>query len=280
MTIKSACKLLVIIIFILFYSISISFAEEKKYPPYPDVWGYELPWPKKDSMRSNIEISKMQNGDYLVTYIKKIIDTKRSDGSCCNSFFEFEGISFFSGIKKRFTVEEFNEFWRNNHENKVKKDSIVFKDGSSIERINTGAGRSPDPFYSYYIVKKDKDGKVIYDKILLYLLEKPKKVKIDKNAERNWDYKNNYYLNKVENIYPIFIPLDDDSFLLYNGGGNFIIRYDKNFNTKTSLQNNKIFFVDRKDILNKLADKSNNNDQLTNDIIAKYLLNLKKEGEK
>ena len=41
-------------------------AVAKKYPPYPDVWGYELPWPGKDDRDSSMSIYKMPDGDYAV----------------------------------------------------------------------------------------------------------------------------------------------------------------------------------------------------------------------
>ena len=71
----------------------------KKYPPYPDVLGYELAWPDKNSRDSQMTVYRMSNGDYVATYIKHAFQGKRADGSCCDSTdlkLDFAALSFFS----------------------------------------------------------------------------------------------------------------------------------------------------------------------------------------
>ncbi|MGH9958427.1 MAG: hypothetical protein ACREBC_15060 [Pyrinomonadaceae bacterium] len=57
----------------LLYGISFSYAAEpeKHYPPYPDVWGYELPMPRKDDSSTGLDPTRLPNGDYGLLSLKK-----------------------------------------------------------------------------------------------------------------------------------------------------------------------------------------------------------------
>ena len=257
-----------------------SFAQEKKYPPYPDVWGYEFPWPEKDSRRSGIDIAKMPYGDYKITYVKKWIKIKRKDGSCCDLVGRFVEISFFSEGSKELTEKEYNEFWNKNRSKRIRDNKAILSNGKLIEQVSTAtSAHCPDPFYDYYIIKKDKDGKTIDKKMLLYLYESPQRTNINRYCERNSSYQKDHILKWVENVYGKFVPLEDDTFLIYDASGNIIIRFDGNFNTKSSLINSRLFLIDRtiyEKIYNSLAKEGKINDQDVNDSIANYLKGLKK----
>src|SRR5690349_2477652 len=71
--------------------------QTRKYPPYPDVWGYELPWPDISNRQSAISIFSLLDGDFLATYVKHTSKQRRKDGSCCEYQSEDAGLSFFSG---------------------------------------------------------------------------------------------------------------------------------------------------------------------------------------
>jgi len=265
----------IIVVFNLFLLIFISLSsteETKKYPPYPEVWGYEFPWPGKRNRYAAIDVAKTPNGDFVVTYIKNW-------GEKIN---KYEGILFFSGKKKDFTKSDYNEFWRKNKELKEKK--VLFNDGTVVEQISIAtSAHCPDPFYDCYIAKKGKDGKFIDKKMLLYLYDEPLRSNINRYCERNTSYNKDYILKKVDNVYAKFVPLEDGTFLIYDAEGNFIIRFDENFNTKSTLMSRKVFLISRSDyekIYDKQAKESKINDQAMNDVIAKYLINLKEEDKK
>lgn len=266
-------------VFLLLFLCSVSFsnAEEagKKYPPYPDVCGYEFPWPEKNDRDSRISIAKMPDGDYMIRYIKKRTWIKRKDGHK-DPVRQYGYVSFFTG--KTYSMEEItildkeNKFsWMLDKKTQTK---VVFKDGSEI-------GLKDDPvgnFYtSEYTVRKDRSGKILSETILMYLYDKPVKTRINQDAERNWEYKGKYYFEKVYDISTLFIPLEDDTFLLYDAGGNIIIRFDKDFKTKSSLINNKVFVLDRKKT-NDILWKTGIDDQALNNDMADYLIKLKKEA--
>ncbi|MDI6761507.1 MAG: hypothetical protein QME83_00600 [Thermodesulfobacteriota bacterium] len=278
---KNRTVLFIILLFLLIF-ISWSFAEEKKkYPPYPDVWGYRLPI--AEGISPLVSVGKMANGDYIVSYDKE----KKEDG-----FYRFLWITFFAGVNKEFEKDEWGKFWKKMREEKREleyesRPKITFSDGSAIEYRSPhgwgGGGRCDDPF-AIFFHKKDKDGKIVGGKTLLYLYDKPVKDDLNPYCERNMNYNKNYYFKKVENIHVgRLLPLEDDTFLILFKVPNSLlfIRFDRNFNTKRSdLLGKDIFLLDRKafaDIRNKLTD---GNDQAVNDALSAYLTSIRKEGEK
>ncbi|MBI2412626.1 MAG: hypothetical protein HYV24_05405 [Deltaproteobacteria bacterium] len=269
----------VLILCFFFLFVSVTTAEDEiKYPPYPDVWGYELPWPAPDDRRSGIELAKMPNGDFFISHVIKRIQQKRGDSTCCNYLNDFAGLYFFSGKKAVFTQNyDYNEFWKKNHERREGKDKLVFNDGSKIERISVASSaKCPNPFDDFYIIRRDKNGNIIKEKMLLYLYEKPVKTNINQYCERNTEYTKDYIYKKVDNAYAKFALFEDDTFLLYDTAGEFIIRFDKDLSTKSSLLNNMVFLIDRADyikIVNKLGVVD---DQTIDNALAKYLIELKK----
>ncbi len=117
----------------------------------------------------------------------------------------------------------------------------------------------------------------------MYLYDKPQKSKVNRYCERNNSYKGEYIFRRVEYIYVKLVPLEDGTFLAYDTHGNFIIRLDGQFNSGDSLLNSKIFIIERasyEQIYGKESEKSKINDQEINDVLANYLMGLRKKGTK
>jgi len=271
---KRVLMWLMILVFVVGF-VAVGFAEEaKKYPPYPDVWGVELPWPRENDRYSMIDIAKISDGDYLIKYYKTKKEIKiKTEHGLLPALIGRQGISFFTG--KIYSQQEISISDKNAKLSGIERQKqIIFKDGSKIELKHDPVGN----FYTTgYIAKEDSNGKILSEKILLYLYDKPIKTKIDETRERNWDYKKAYYFKKVENISAFFIPLEDDTFLLYDYGGNIIIRFDKDFKTKSSLINNKVFMLDKKKT-DDILWKTGIDDQALNNDMAVYLMKQKKEA--
>src|SRR5207249_7409971 len=53
----------------------------KKYPPYPDVWGYEVSYKGTSRADRNLhfEVAKVSNGDYFVTHERGLKSMLRND---------------------------------------------------------------------------------------------------------------------------------------------------------------------------------------------------------
>jgi len=252
-----------------------SFAQDvKKYPPYPNVWGYEFPWPGKQNRYSSINVIKMENGDYMITYVKDW-DEKIN---------KYAGVLFFSRGKRDFTKADYNELWSKNKE--IDKNQIVLSDETKIEPYSDYACGRCCPLFHFYIVKRDKNGQIVKKMNLVYLLENPFKIPINMYCEYNEGpsgLRRNYVLTKVININPKFVPLEDNTFLVVDVDGNTITRFDNNLNTKSDLLNKKIYAINRivvDDLRDKLKMSNRYNDQTLADAIHDYLTTLKKEEKK
>jgi len=273
---KKKTNILSLMILFLLIFVSWSYAvEKKKYPPYPNVWGYEFP---TDGKSPSFDVAKMEDGDYMIAY------TKKREGK---EKYKIAWVLFFDGKNEDFKAGEYDKFLHKivKEKREIKLPpvtNVTFSDGSILEVNSMGGSRCADPF-DMFLRKKNKDGKAISEKMLLYLFNKPVKKEINRMCERNWQYKGKYYSEKVENMWVKFVSLEDDTFLMLISSPKsvVIIRFDKDFNTKFDLMNRKIFLIDRRafvEIRNKLTEK---NDQTVNDALSNYLTSLtKKEVEK
>lgn len=261
-------------------------SSEKKYPPYPDVWGYELP--------SISTIYKMDDGDIYITFSIDAAKTGHKDSSSSNDARKYFGHSFFTGLQRVFTREEYNTF--GNRYNKMRvsyraspKDKPIqdyfkndFNDGSRVVKEGGGLGNCAATIpYPYWIELIDRDGNVISRKTPLYLLDKSKK---DTFREPCVDIAG-AVLTQTRQIRFTFIPLEDDTFLIYEQSGKAIIRFDKKLKTKFKLNKNKIFLIDTAVIDKIKAREAQKNDpdsieyhQNVRDAVANYLLNLQRRN--
>ena len=73
----------------------------------------------------------------------------------------------------------------------------------------------------------------------------------------------------------MFVRLEDVTFLLYDAGGNFILRLDKDFNTKYRL-NDTIFLVDA-DVIEKTKREAQDDQSILN-AVYQYVLDLKRRN--
>lgn len=268
------------LVFILCSLIFISWSlgqESKKYPPYPDVWGYEFPWPGKGDRDSSIKVNKVPNGDFLVTYVKKRSKVKEVFKN------EYEGVYFFSAKKIMFRSEDnYFNFLAKISEGKTGEYNVVLKEGSKVESINKRnpmTDRCPHPFEDRYLLIRDSKAEIISKKFIVYIYDTPYKDYLgnEKYCERNESYPKDYIFRKVDNVRAAFVQLEDNTFLLFDMRGNFIIRFDNSLFTKSNLINNKVFLIER-DLYEKIVSKlKETHDQAINDALENYLIKLRKE---
>lgn len=256
-------------------------SSEKKYPPYPDVWGYELPYPSEGNRYSHIDPLMMENGDIYFTYVQKKTQTRRKDGTCCDFDLHFAGLSFFLGEKHLFTGGEYNAFRRANRERELYPNpwiEITFSDGTHIKQRSTGGGNCYGP-YRYYLEKRDKAGNVVARKTLLYVLNKPNKIGlIPSCGDGEGDV-----IERAASGHLNVIDLKDDSFLIYEYKGNVILRLDKNLNTQFPL-NGRVFLIDTA-VIDTIKKEAKSRHHITveyyqyiNDAVYDYLLMLKERS--
>jgi len=104
-------------------------------------------------------------------------------------------------------------------------------------------------------------------------------------CERNENLTAKEMTLRVDSIEPHIIPLDDGTFLLYDQGGNLILRFDRSFNSRSDLLDRKVFVVEHGELVQYLQEyfRKNgldSNDQTINDGVYEYIVSLRKAGGK
>ena len=236
----------------------------KLYPPYPDVW---------DCPMSNIEWTGASNsflpsGDILFKHKSAI----REDGST--------GYLFFKNEKMFIPYNSWDSIEKSTKDKKFYRTSkIVLPDGTQVENIYPESSVLCSWEYGGpNLIVRNKEGKVIARKAMLYLLDRPKKKIVGTNCEEFEDFKT--YVNCTAGImYSTLVPLEDNTFLACPKVGNYIVRLDKDLNTKSKLLNEKIFLVDGDEwdrFYREITKKGFPNNQEINDLLVEYINKIKK----
>jgi hypothetical protein len=265
-----------ILLFIIIFSTTV-FAEEVKYPPYPDVWGREFPRLGNDRNRGAVFwIYQEKNGDYLITFAKHGTKQKRADGTCCDYKSTRSSYHFFAGTEREFkSREESEQFQRMNRKNNIEdQGSIVFKNDIKLVRDSVNClGIFP-------CIKKIKNNKVIATYYLIYVLDSPIKRGVNRYAERNDGLNKDTIDTYVEGLYPSFVPLKDETFLIHRFLSDAVVRFDSNLNSKSSIVGTRLFVLDQSvflEISKKIYKEKGLNDQTLADGVYEYILNLRRE---
>jgi uncharacterized protein len=250
---------------------------EKKYPPYPDVWGIEM---QVYGTSADFDFAaKIANGDCFFSYIKEQKGQLISSATFTHSW-----IKFFTQEYKNFIKDEYSKTFKQLRDEKRAimfqgRYSITLHDGSTIQyKTLDSSARCADP-HDGYLFKKDKNRKVIAQKMMLYLYNKPVKTSMNSQCERNWDYEKKYYFKKVATMQNEYlVPLEDDTFLFASTGPEsvVIIRFDKDFNTKSALMGKNIFMIDGETV-GKIFSDIDIDDSSKDNALYEYILKIKKE---
>jgi hypothetical protein len=246
----------------------------RNYPPYPDVWGYEVP-------ATVVTIWKAHDGDYLIKFAMKTERRPKLDGTCCREERYHVIQPFFRGKQLTLSVQEYDAFGAKNRDNIVRSNSwvrVTFGDGTSIKQNGTGGGNCYSP-YHYWLEKRDDNGKVIARRSVFYLLDKPRTIGLLPSCGDG----EGKIIEQAASPRLGIIDLADDTFLAYQAYGHVIARLDKNFNTQFPLLNKKVFLVDTDTIdrIKQEAKAKAGTDiplyyQKVNDMVFDYLQILKK----
>ena len=206
------------------------------YPPYTEVWHRKIPEPR-EIYPSALHYGKSADGDIVILYarlpVKRPEDRDRSQGT----------IHFFSG-------DHFPNIGYKQYAKQTKpaypKQEIKLANGKTIKRENLDHRiplRCPQELNSYFVIT-DANGQSVR-KSLLYILDKPQRHTIQ---ERCADTSERSFDAKVEAIQGDFWLLDDGTFLVKDGNGGIVIRFDPDLKTKSPLFNRQFFWVDPKEI--------------------------------
>lgn len=246
---------------------------EKRYPPYPQVWGYEIP-------ASVVTIWKADNGDYLIKYATKIKQMSKADGACCRQEKYHVIQEYFSGKQMVLNVQDYNAFGAKYRDQIIWSKPwkpIKFQDGTTIRQKGTGGGNCYSP-YNYWLEKKAKNSSVILRKSLFHVLDKPRVFGLRESCgDGVADIS-----ERAVSLHLGAIDLEDETFLAYQAYGKFIVRLDKNMNSNFSLLNKRMFLINTEviDQIKIEAKKQAGTDiplyyQKVNDMVYRHLQKIK-----
>ncbi|MGH7771542.1 MAG: hypothetical protein ACREQA_04840, partial [Candidatus Binatia bacterium] len=248
---------------------------EKHYPPYPEVWGYELQMPGKDDSRSALEFTKLEDGDYAFTYVKSRITRQTREGTTYLT--QYALTHFFSQEQKYITGNELEQFWEDHKRawDLYNRPKARFHDGSWAGAFNPTIDACSGYLKGFSIAKVDTHGKVVRTVVPLVLYAAPREDVARYPCEGNEDYDKDYFMRQVSVPEWHVLPLEDDTFLIYSYDENLILRLDKDFNSKSDLLGRRVFIIDT-DAYQEVALRSAGDDQGINDALTDYVLTLKK----
>ena len=237
-----------------FYSLY-AYSEEVRL--HPDVWGMQLP----DDSKQPYKVFKTDDNDYVIaTYSRH----EHSNGS---TDIYFTGKKFFDGgLLPETTLSllrrKYNIIHLNNHIATTNKTDI-----STETFDNRGPKRCPQTLNSYFSIKRS--GKIIKNRSLIVVLDKPRLRKVDPRCA---DTNEEYYYEKVAAVYGRFVCLDDGTFLVVPFKENIVLRFDADFNTKSTLLESKMFLVDAQKMMEFISEIELHGYQKTHDNIKSYLV--------
>ncbi|MGH8610612.1 MAG: hypothetical protein ACREYF_00830 [Gammaproteobacteria bacterium] len=255
----------------------------KKYPPYPDVWGYSDP-------KGLGELCKADNGDfYLVSTTVEQADT----GSPYRRI-----TALFSRSIIKVSPKEAEEVWRYrkplagvgtlncygvyNHETRTPHDyprSLNLREGLTVRQACFHSqGLCDYPYYTIGIEVRDKDQRIVARKIFLYLLKVPSKKYLP--APKVVDIAGEI-MERVNQLEPKLVPLEDETFLVNAGG---VFRFDRQLRTQFPINEDRLFMIEPSliEAIYNQADQSSDPGSLAwhqavQDATAELLTKLKKE---
>ncbi len=210
-----------------FLSISLVFAADKaapKYPPYPDIWGYDLyDEAAVESVSNQLYPYIRKNGDIAFTYSSEFHEDN------LESYYKRTLLSFFSqtkdlipsqikeGVAKKYNLTNFD----------LLRNYVVYENENSV--IETSCG------VNYSIYTKDRIKYCILQKGMAKPNTSGAVIDTSKPIEKysilgvGIDKDDTPFL--YISVY-IIIPLEDETFIGFNSVGETIVRFDKNLKTK------------------------------------------------
>lgn len=232
-------------------------AEVKKYPPYPDVWGYR-------GTRGISSLCKAESGEFYIIPSGYYRDTPTTVivGLFSGSKIELSPKEAEAVEREGKPLERIGQVKCNRFYNYAK--SLTLSNGNLIKRACIG-GSCQYPF-GIGVEARDKNRNTIARKVFLFMTEKPEKVFVPRSAAEGGGFSID---GQIRSIDPYFVPLEDNSFLVLAGG---IIRFDAQLNTKFPINREHVFVIDTElieQVYRKASEKVPDNDVAWNQFVQK-----------
>ncbi len=261
------------ILFIVFtFALPAAAEEAKRYPPYPDVWGRELPAP--ENVYTDLDAYPTKSGEVLIRFVRD-----REPRGSDDTKFEWFLLKFFEGILKPIPREEIDDTFR--PLKRISNDRLVFEDGGTVAREELRfMGAKCGANFNSRIVRKDGEGNVLQDRMLFHLYEKPMQMQVNPYCEISGGREDIEI--QFEHVFPVFIPLSDETFLAYAFEGRLVLRLDRELRSPYVAAHPSLFLVETstiKAIIEEADERPGSALQNENEAILAHLLELKAKKE-
>jgi hypothetical protein len=237
-------------------------AQKAQYPPYPDVWDWQVPEADRP-IDVGMDLKLMDNGDVMIAYKPEKRDA------------EYRYVSYFGKSK----VINSEAIYKGKYEGDEKY-SIPLGNTKILRAIGGGmrsGGCIDDLRYEVAIYNK-ADNEYISGRKLLYVFDEPKYY--ETHYPDCLDGPSFYY--KVNAVNAKFLPLQDGTFLLIVPEG-YIIRFDEKFQTKSKLINDRFFWMEDnvlRKFIAKYGDRYDGDKNLKQLYTDLYQMLMNKRGKK
>ena len=216
-------------------NLSVMAGTPKTYPPYPNIWGYDLSiLPAMKYGSAGMRAYLMYDGDIWFLITKSYDITPSFEDIEKRSNYKYILLKFFKNEKIELSQKKYDQIINIIDKQKSRLKSIYdteinFSDGSKLQFVpNYTAAKCffPD-FYNQFLLKTDPKG----DQRKISILGAHPSVKMIKDgrpsdrAPAPFFYQKLYLLSNI-------VPLKDDTFLLFEEDGSLILRLNKNLETK------------------------------------------------
>ncbi len=257
------------------------FAEGKRYPPYPDVWGYELAYAAPGRRDVSPRVFLMPNGEIQFLTLASV----RQEKTMKRPAYQWALLEYFTGIVTPMREPEVDWFIRDHRAQSVKvvhpgTMSATFGDGSSIRVVQrgTGSGICPYHWFGTWLVARDPRGAERRSVHILYL--RPDEVVAQVNPRCAEGEEGLEFRYRVENVVPAgMAPLADDSVVIWEGFGNVILRLDKDLNTRFRL-GHRVFVLEHGELERLIREAGDRDEQQRHDAVLRHLLKNSGSPEK
>ena len=249
---------------------SVADTEEKTtYPPYPDVWGYELPWHARSRGFIGLHLYDQPDGDVLVGYMMGLGGPQRN--------FVFHGLRFFSGRPARYSASQFNAL-EHTYRRIAPPTRARFSDGSVLSPWSDCTGNCCPVYSSRYLRKTSSRGYDLFRKSIFLITDRPIRVNVGRYCDHNQTLGVDEIESRILVVDPVLKLLDDDTVLLATGEHNVVIRLTANLESKSPLSGRRLVLIDHHVVTDELAVNPANgylrNDKQTADAIEAYISKL------
>lgn len=207
----------------------------KKYPPYPDVWEWVTPYPTRMSYRFQAEMRP--DGDVQLSFQLKGQSPKPTEDVFPRG--EEHSLLFFS--KRSIAPPKDIQASHN-------KRRVILPNGKIVMILGTSGG-SGNCFREFdrSLAVRDHNEQELSHKMLFYVLGSPETF-VPSGMCEGMPYDDPPFSYRIVTMLADLIPLQDNTFLVVDYVHGVVIRFDEQWQSKSSLLNRRVFVMGEQEV--------------------------------